>query len=434
MNAVGIDVSKGKSMVAVLRPFGEVVMSPFEVDHTDNALQKLVEQLKQLEGETKVVMEYTGTYFLPIAQYLQQSGFFVCVAHALLIHDYGANSIRRVKTDKKDSLKIANYGIDHWLSLREYTSADEVRQTLKIYSRQYAQYMKTKVALKNNLISLLDQTLPGIKLFFTSPARADGHEKWIDFAEYFWHCERIAKLSELQFIKAYNSWCRRRGYQGSNNKAKEIHTHARDAVTTMPCSKSTKLLIQQATTQVSIIGETLAVIMTEMQRLASILPEYPVVKDMYGMGEKVAPRIIAEIGDVSRFERKQSLVAFAGVDAPPHQSGTFEAKDRSISKRGSPQLRKALYEAMICILLTTPQDDPVYRFMDKKRLEGKPYKVYIMAGANKFLRIYYARVTEYLSRLHSSASVTPFATISFQHILPASSYLEEVDISHTRDQ
>lgn len=65
MNAVGIDVSKGKSTVAIMRQFGEVVVSPFEVIHTDSELSKLANSLKSLNGETKVIMEYTGSYYQP---------------------------------------------------------------------------------------------------------------------------------------------------------------------------------------------------------------------------------------------------------------------------------------------------------------------------------------------------------------------------------
>ena len=101
MNAVGIDVSKGKSTVAVLRPFGEVAASPFDIIHNDSDLKQLAELIKALPGESKVVMEYTGTYFEPIAQFLHNNGIFVSVVNALLVHDYGGNSLRKVKTDKK---------------------------------------------------------------------------------------------------------------------------------------------------------------------------------------------------------------------------------------------------------------------------------------------------------------------------------------------
>ena len=97
MNVVGIDVSKGKSMVAIMRPFGEIVAKPFEVHHTADELSELADYLKSLEGEVRVVLEYTGRYYQPIARYLHDAGLFVSVVHAKLIHDFGNNSIRRVK-------------------------------------------------------------------------------------------------------------------------------------------------------------------------------------------------------------------------------------------------------------------------------------------------------------------------------------------------
>ena len=70
-------------------------------------------------------MEYTGTYFEPIAQFLHNNGIFVSVVNALLVHDYGGNSLRKVKTDKKDALKLASYALDRWTELEEYVPADE---------------------------------------------------------------------------------------------------------------------------------------------------------------------------------------------------------------------------------------------------------------------------------------------------------------------
>ena len=89
--------------------------------------------------------------------------------------------------------------------------------------------------------------------------------------------------------------------------------------------------------------------------------------------------------------------AFAGIDAPPYQSGQMDVRSRSISKRGSAALRRTLFLVMGVYLQSAPMGEPVYQFMDKKRSEGKPYRVYMMASANKFLRIYYASVTAYLN-------------------------------------
>ena len=100
-----------------------------------------------------------------------------------------------------------------------------------------------------------------------------------------------------------------------------------------------------------------------MLGLASKLPEFPVVMKMFGVGDILGPQLMAEIGDIRRFERKQSLIACAGVDAPPHQSGAFESKNRHISKRRSPRLRKTLFQVISTLLQHAPVDDPVFQFL-----------------------------------------------------------------------
>jgi len=403
MNAVGIDVSKGKSMIAVMRPFGEVVASPFEVGHTASELRNLAKFLKSLNGETRVIMEYTGKYFQPIARFLHESGIFVSVVNAILVHDYGGNTLRRGKTDKKDAIKLANYALNRWVDLAEYIPEDDIRQMLKTYNRQYNQYMKLKVMLKNNLISLLDQAFPGVNTFFTSPPRQDGHEKWIDFVAKFWHCECVCGLSPKAFNEHYGKWCKKAGYHYRAEKAEDINVKSCGHVATLPKNDCTKLLVTQAIRQLNTVAETLSVLINEMRRLAALLPEYPVVMAMHGIGNILGPQLMAEIGDVRRFHNKKALVAFAGLDAPPYQSGSLEAKSRNISKRGSSSLRKTLFQTMRCVLQTSPAGEPVFQYLDKKRSEGKHYYVYMMAAANKFLRIYYARVKEHLDRLEATA-------------------------------
>ena len=143
--------------------------------------------------------------------------------------------------------------------------------------------------MKNNLISLLDRTFPGVNELFTSPARErDGHEKWIDF--------------------------------------------------------------------------------------------------------------------VAAFPQRSSLVCFAGIESPENQSGTYNQHSRRISKQGSPHLRRALFQVMQAILQNKNSNEPTFQFLDKKRSEGKPYKVYMIAGVNKFLRIYYARVNECINNPFNSIS------------------------------
>lgn len=401
-NVAGIDVSKGKSMVSVLRPFGEVVAKPFSVSHTGSGLRALADYLKSLDGETRVVMEHTGRYYEPVARFLHEEGIFVSAVNPKLIKDYGNNTLRKVKTDKADSRKIARYGLDNWAELRQHTPMDTIRIQLKTLNRQQGLYSKTKTMMKNNLIALLDQTYPGVNALFGSPVREDGSQKWVDFAATFWHVDCVRCMSLPAFTERYRKWCKRHGYNFSQSRAAEIHAGAQDLIAMLPKDTLTKTMVRQAIDSLNAVSKSLESLKAEMRALAAQLPEYPVVMAMRGVGDSLGPQLMAELGDVTRFSHRNAITAFAGVDPGANQSGTYESKSTRTSKSGPPELRRALFLVMDCLLKTMPQDDPVYCFMDKKRSEGKPYLVYMTAGANKFLRIYYGRVKEYLSALEEN--------------------------------
>ena len=399
MNAVGIDVSKSKSMVAILRPYGELVASPFEVNHTASSLNSLVELIKSVDGESRIVMEHTGRYYEPIIRKLSEAHLFVSAVNPKLIKDFGDNSLRKVKSDKADAIKIARYALDTWTELRQYGLMDEIRSQLKIMNRQFGFYMKQKTAMKNNLIGILDQTYPGVNTYFDSPARSDGSQKWVDFATTYWHVDCVRKMSLNAFTDHYRQWCKRKKYNFSQFKAEEIYGASKELVPVLPKDELTKLIIKQAVDQLNTASTTVESLRTLMNETAAKLPEYPVVMNMNGVGPSLGPQLMAEIGDVTRFTHKGAITAFAGVDPGVNESGSYEQKSVPTSKRGSAELRKTLFQVMDCLIKTMPPDDPVYLFMDKKRAQGKSYYVYMTAGANKFLRIYYGRVKEYLAAL-----------------------------------
>jgi len=395
MNAIGIDVSKGKSMVAVIRPFGEIVSRPFDINHTPKELAELAKFILFLEGESRVVLENTGKYSDPVIKVLSEAGVFVCPVNAKLIHDYGGDTIRRDKTDKIDALKIAGFCLDKWTRLERHSPTDDLRKTLKTFNRQLDEYMKVKVMLKNNLISLTDQIFPGINNLFSSPAReSDGHEKWVDFLARFWHCGCVTSLSEGLFAERYKSWCKKLGYNFASAKAALVYEVAHNQQATLSKNDFTKTLILQAVEQLNTLCASIAKLKAEMTTIAKMLPEYETVLSMHGVGKTLAPQLIAEIGDIRRYSKRASLARFAGIEPPENQSGTYSQHSRRISKQGPPQLRKALFQVMRCVLQLSHPDEDTFRFIARKRAEGKPFKVYMIAGANKFLRIYYARVKE----------------------------------------
>ena len=149
---------------------------------------------------------------------------------------------------------------------------------------------------------------------------------------------------------------------------------------------------------ISLLRETIKAtnsIITKMDELASTLPEFDVVSNMKGTGPKTRSRIIAEIGDINKFPKANCLIAYCGIDCPPYQSGKFDATNRHITKRGNKYLRNVGYEIMCNITRSKPKEDnAVYEFIKKKEAEGKLKRTAKIAGLNKFLRIYYARVKE----------------------------------------
>ncbi|MDE5936754.1 MAG: IS110 family transposase [Ruminococcus sp.] len=402
MNAVGIDVSKGKSTVSVLRLFGEVVASPFDVAHTESDLKALADSIKKLPGETKVVMEATGNYFEPIARYLHEQDIFVSVVNPVLISDFGGNTLRKPKTDKKDSIKIASYALTYWLDLKKYNPQTDLRKSLKLLNRQYQQSTKLKTMMNNNLISLLDLTFPGINKLFTSQAReSDGHEKWIDFVLEFPHCDTLSKLTVKTFTRKYKKWCNNNSYHFTEASCEKIFAFSKNCVSGVSSDESTVFAVVQAAKMLISAIENCHAIQTEMNRIASQLPEYDTVMDMFGVGKAVGPQLIAEIGDPRRFHNRKAITAYFGYDSENNDSGQKNSKSNPMTKKGASALRRTLFIIMLVLLQNKPHDNPIYDFLIKKQSEGKHYYSYMNAAANKFLRIYYARVKEVLNASES---------------------------------
>ena len=395
MISVGIDVAKGKSTVCILKPYGEIVSKPFDIAHTEKDLKELSSMLLRFDDEVKVVMEATGIYHLPVLTYLQEKGIFVAVINPYLMKVYRSADLRKAKTDKIDSRIIANYGIEHWFTMKEFKTSEDIYGELKLLGQQYRHYMKLHIMSLHELIHLLDYTMPGIKDMLASWNEGNRKDKLSDFVERFWHYDVITELSEIEFIEQYKLWAKERKYHQSQEKAKAIYSMALNSIPTLSSdTPSVKMLVIEAVRVLKEVDATLSIILSRMQELAKSLPEYKVVREMGGVGDVLAPKQIAEIGDDRRFHSGKALLAYAGIDTPPYESGQFVGSNRKITKRGSAALRKVGYDTMRCIKTHPKPDYPVYQYVIKKEAEGKAKKAAKIAGLNKFLRIYYARVKE----------------------------------------
>lgn len=391
MISVGIDVSKGKSMVCIMKPGGEVLKTPFEMLHSMESILHLVKLINSYDEEVRVILEDTGHYHLPVVTLLVEKGIFTCCVNALRMKKFCSQSIRRAKTDKIDAVHIAQFGLTYWNELSPVKPPEYVYQELKLLARQYYQTVSMLVKAKLNLSNLLDQTMPGIKeLMNDSP----GNHKLTDFVKRYYHYGHILEMGEKRFHYDYCKWAKKQGYRVYERLAKEILAIAQNGIPVLPNSPVTKAVVVEAVRVLHEIEISRDTILTQMQELAKSLPEFSIIREMPCIGDTLAPRIIAEIGDIRRFKNKHSLIAYAGIDAPPYQSGSFNATERHISKRGNSYLRKTGYEIMQCLIQHKPIGDPVYDFICKKRHEGKCGKEAMIAGLNKFLRIYYGRVTE----------------------------------------
>ncbi len=355
----------------------------------------LIAKVSALPEPPRVVLENTGYYHWPVVNSLLEAGVFVSIVNPILMNKFAKVQIRPGKTDKLDAIMICKFGLAHWCELVSCSPAGESRDTLKLYSRQYSEYIKLMTQQKVNLGCLLDKVMPGIKTLLCDEG---GRSKLSDFVIRFWHFDCISKKSRAAFTASYCKWAKKQGYHVNESKAYAIYALSQNGIPTLPCNEATKLLVQEAAGVLKVLEKSVATILAQMNALASAFPEYDTVLAMKGVGPKTAPRLIAEIGDISRFHSAKALVAYAGLDAPPFQSGQFESKCRKISKRGDKYLRKVGYEIIASLMSSKPlQDNAVFLFLCKKRREGKYYLSAYMAALNKFLHIYFARVKQ----LHS---------------------------------
>ena len=394
MIAVGIDVSKSKSTVAILNGDGSIRAKPFNVRHTADELLALVNYIKGTSEVPTILMEPTSHYHYPLLKAFQEANLPICLINPYQMKKYGDTALRKAKTDKRDSIRIAQYALEKSYSLIPYTPSDQKYEDLRFLSRQYSQRISILTVNKVQLLALLDQTMPGITSLLPLKSRDPDNCVLLRFIKRFKSFEMIRKMGKTRFLESFQLLVRKTKDRCAGTKGLRIYELALNSVTTRGDNPLMAMTQEQCVALISTSQKAADEINLQMRTIAETLPEYKVLRAMAGVGDRLGPVILAEIGDVRRFHSGKALNAYAGNDAPPYQSGQFESRNRHISKRGNPALRKACFEVMQALKLTKPQDDPVYLFLLKKEQEGKPYNVAKMAAVNKFLRIYYARAME----------------------------------------
>lgn len=163
MIAVGIDVSKSKSTVAILNSDGTILLKPQEFNHTMSDLTRLSDLIRSFQEDSKIALEATGHYHYPILKYLLNQNFSVYLINPFLVKKFMDNNIRKGKTDKKDAVRIAFFILEKSYQLRPYSPTDQKYDDLRFLSRQYSQSVSLKVKVRVQMANLLDEIMPGIQ-------------------------------------------------------------------------------------------------------------------------------------------------------------------------------------------------------------------------------------------------------------------------------
>ena len=239
---VGIDVSKGKSTVAILSIAGEVIKEPFEINHDINGLNLLEEKIKDIPKEDlKIVMEETGTYHLPILGYLLDKDYFVVAENALKIKKYLDRGLRKAKTDKKDSLKLADYCCDNWYKLNKVRENDEVYDNLRFLSRRYLDKIAIQTKEKISFSNLCDLLFPGYYQLLDENNFILG----LEIFKKYYHPEIVINKKQSQFITEIDKLAKKLGHKGAGiTLANKVYNLALNTISPRPNNKYTQLSVE----------------------------------------------------------------------------------------------------------------------------------------------------------------------------------------------
>lgn len=395
---VGLDVSKGESQVQAFLDKGKPYRKSFKVSHTVEGLSYLVTFLEDVKKETgkktSIILEATGHYQAPIVHYLEERGYLLIIINQLISYKARSSSLRKVKTDAIDAYLLCE--LFYKEELEPYKKRGIQLLNLRNLTRQHENITGIFIQTKLQFQAVLEQVFPEYKGVFGDLYSMVSLLTLSEFS----FSEDTLKASEETITEKIFELCKSRSIKWANEKAIQLKA----AATRNPFEKTVyqshifslgmyiNILIQYK--------EHLSKLEIEIDALAKKLEEYYIIKTIPGIGEKIAATIISEIGEIDRFNNPKKLVAFAGVDPSVFESGKFTATKNRITKRGSSRLRHALYMAVRCAIRdcrkkkTTnemiPSNKRMREFYDKKREEGKPFKVAMIACVNKLLHWIYA--------------------------------------------
>ena len=369
---IGIDISKYKHDFCIISNTGEVIVENSSFENNKKGFQSLLDQLKPYnKSDVRIAFEATGHYSLNLELFLIDQGYSFMKMNPLVIHQFlKARSLRRTKTDKADSLTIANY----IMSVQYKPNSNLLYNiyTLKSLCRSREQLIKEKSKFQVLLTNELDKTFPELKPFFNNTISSS----------LLYILEKYKNTNHISLMKDYESLRKLSHGKFTYAKFAQLKQLAKDSIGHH--DDNSDLLIS---TYVSIINHFNEKIDPIDKQISTIIKELnPKMLSIPGLGEISAATILSEYGDIKNFSSPSKMLAFAGLEPSIIQSGTLENNGKMV-KHGSGHLRYAIMNIAMSILRYSPT---FYDYYLKKRSEGKCHRVALSHVCKKLIRVIYS--------------------------------------------
>ena len=377
---VGIDIGKNNHVASMMDEYGKVVFKAFSFSNTTdggNALFSKLSSYSSNSSDFEIGMEATGHYWLSIYSFLFEKGFLLHVINPIQTDGWRKGTeIRKRKNDIIDSVLIAD--LIRYGQFVQTRLADEDLFSPRTLTRFRTYLVESISDLKRKVVCVLDQIFPEYQSIFSDIFGKTSKEILLQFSSPV-DFETISSESLAELLAQLS-----RQKIGAA-KAEQLKAAASSSFGITFAKNSftfqLKALIEQISFIENQVKETESEISNIMRKLDSP------ITTITGIGNVTGAAIISEIGDISKFDNPRKLVAFAGLDATVTQSGEFEATHNVMSKRGSPYLRKAIFQAA---LIASFHDPVLSVYYHKKKAEGKHHLTCVGAVARKMCNIIYA--------------------------------------------
>ena len=375
---VGIDVAKDKHDCFISNSDGEVLFKAFTIpnnlDGFNNLYQKIESAMEDV-SKVKVGLEATGHYSYNLLGFLLDKGLTTFVINPLHTNLYRKSlSLRQTKTDKVDARTIASMLMSD-VNVKSYSDISYHNEELKSLTRYRFDKVKERAKLKSSVSRLVCILFPELEKLVPTLHMASVYAMLSEFpgAKYVAN----AHLTRLSNLLSEAS----KGHYGKET-AITFREAARTSIGSNMPAKSLELkhtikLIQELTSEIDEIENEIKIIMDEINSPILSIP---------GINYRMGAMIIAEIGDFSRFDSPDKILAYAGFSPSTYQSGQLDGAYSHMEKRGSRYLRYALYNAAKYVC---HWDSTFAEYLAKKRAEGKHYNVAISHAVKKLVRVIY---------------------------------------------